>query len=67
MPGPEQVENRQADDRARVLAALCGMGFGRREVVRALRQFGDCAENDSALLRRALDLLVPRTTAAPRV
>ncbi|MFZ5890764.1 MAG: HNH endonuclease [Myxococcota bacterium] len=66
MPGLEQVEaDTQTDHRMRVLSALCGMGFGRREAMRALEQLGHHGERDAAtLLRHALARLVPNATAA---
>ncbi|MFZ5895050.1 MAG: RuvA C-terminal domain-containing protein [Myxococcota bacterium] len=67
--GPEQVQvEARAGDRARVLSALCGMGFARREAARALEQVGqDGAEDSAMLLRRALGRLVPERFSASRV
>ncbi|MFZ5890923.1 MAG: HNH endonuclease [Myxococcota bacterium] len=69
MTAPEQVDvDAQTDHRARVLSALCGMGFDRREATRALEQLGYDGQYDSAmLLRRALASLVPNMLAVPRV
>ncbi|MFZ5892670.1 MAG: HNH endonuclease [Myxococcota bacterium] len=67
-PGSEQVEDdTQGGRHARVLSALCGMGFGRREASRALQHLGCDGEQDAALLRRALERLTPNTMAVPRV
>ncbi|MFZ5892937.1 MAG: HNH endonuclease [Myxococcota bacterium] len=65
---PEQVEvDTQTNARERVLSALCGMGFGRREATRALEQL-DVSEQDSVLLlRRALARLVPNRVAVRHV
>ncbi|MFZ5890454.1 MAG: HNH endonuclease [Myxococcota bacterium] len=62
-----EAKQRQADSRARVLSALCAMGFGRREAARALGQLDDDDRDLSLLLRRALARLVPDTMSAYRV
>ncbi|MFZ5892607.1 MAG: hypothetical protein ACOY0T_16230 [Myxococcota bacterium] len=63
--GPERATiDTRPDSRARVFAALCGLGFGRREALGALEHVADAGEPESEMvLRAALARLVPSALA----